>query len=75
MAIDGDFDFIVVGAGSAGATVARRLADHSQNRVLLLEAGGSDRHLYVSMPSGVGEIHRRRMFEWGYETVPQPELE
>lgn len=75
MAIDGDFDFIVVGAGSAGATVARRLADHPQNRVLLLEAGGSDRHLYVSMPSGVGEIHRRRMFEWGYETVPQPELD
>jgi choline dehydrogenase-like flavoprotein len=66
------YDYIIVGAGSAGCVLARRLSDDPGVRVLLLEAGGDDTHPYVQIPLGVGKLHQHRMFDWQYNTVPEP---
>jgi len=50
------FDYIVVGAGSAGCVLANRLTENSSSTVLVVEAGGSDRHLWVRVPLGVGKL-------------------
>ena len=63
------YDYIIVGAGSAGCVLANRLTEDAATRVLLLEAGGSDAHPYVGIPLGVGKLHEHRMFDWGYNTV------
>jgi choline dehydrogenase len=64
-------DFIVVGAGSAGCAVAGRLAAESSSRVLLIEAGGSDRRLTVRAPlAGIRQLGTS--LDWGYETDPEP---
>lgn len=68
------FDFIVIGAGSAGCALAHRLSEDPGNRVLLLEAGGRDRNMWIHIPVG----YYRTIFDprlgWGYETEPEPEL-
>ena len=64
------FDYIVVGAGSAGSVLANRLSTNPKIRVLLLEAGGSDNSIYVRMPAGIANLGGPR-FNWGYETAPQ----
>ena len=69
-----EFDFIVVGAGSAGCVVANRLSADSRNRVLLLEAGGEDRHPLVRMPVGFMKALQKRSLTWGYESEPEPNL-
>jgi choline dehydrogenase len=61
------FDFVVVGAGTAGCVVASRLAD-SGARVLLLEAGGSDRTLWIQLPIGYGRTYFDPRVNWMYET-------
>jgi choline dehydrogenase-like flavoprotein len=70
-----EFDYIVVGAGSAGCIVAARLAENSDTTVLLLEAGGSDRSRFCTIPGMVSIIHTvpqiKKRFDWGYYTVPQ----
>ena len=71
MAAAKQVDYIVVGAGSAGCVLANRLTEDPAVRVLLLEAGGDDRHPYVQIPIGVGKLHQHRMFDWGYNTVPE----
>jgi choline dehydrogenase len=71
-----EYDFIVVGAGSAGCIVAARLAEQGDARVLLVEAGGSDRTRFCKIPGMISIVHTvpqvKKRFDWGYYTVPQP---
>ncbi|MBN6363579.1 GMC family oxidoreductase N-terminal domain-containing protein [Providencia huaxiensis] len=64
------YDYIIVGAGSAGCVLAARLIQETQSRVLLIEAGGSDNHLFIRMPAGVAKIIAQK--SWPYETEPEP---
>jgi choline dehydrogenase len=66
------FDYIIVGAGSAGCVLANRLTACGRHRVLLLEAGPSDRHPWLHIPLGFGKLFSDRRFNWCYETEPQP---
>jgi hypothetical protein len=69
------YDYVVVGAGSAGCVLAYRLTADPAVRVLLLEAGGPDTHPLIHVPIGVGRMWERRMFDWGYDTEPDPRLD
>ncbi len=71
----GRYDYVVVGAGSAGCVLAYRLTADPSIRVLLLEAGGRDTHPLIHVPIGLGKIWERRMFDWGYDTEPEPGLD
>lgn len=70
-----NYDYVIVGAGSAGCTLAGRLTEDPETRVLLIEAGGSDRHPYVTVPIGWGKILFERLFDWGYFTQPEARLD
>jgi choline dehydrogenase/4-pyridoxate dehydrogenase len=65
------FDYIIIGAGSAGCTLANRLTEDGRTRVLLLEAGGWDRHPLLKLPLGWGKVLLDRMYDWGYDTEPE----
>jgi choline dehydrogenase len=67
------FDFIIVGAGSAGCVLANRLTVSSRHRVLLLEAGPNNLHPWLHIPLGFGKLFSDRRFNWSYATEPQPE--
>lgn len=67
------FDYVVVGAGSAGAVLANRLSADPGRRVLLLEAGPPDRHPAVHVPAAFSTLFRSR-YDWAYDTTPQPGL-
>ncbi|MFO1060805.1 MAG: choline dehydrogenase [Dongiaceae bacterium] len=69
------FDFVVIGAGSAGCVVANRLSADPRHRVLLVEAGGRDRHPLVQLPMLMGKLMHSRIYNWHYETEPEPELD
>ena len=71
---DSEFDYVIIGAGSAGCTLASRLTEDPDVRVLVIEAGGSDRCPLISVPLGWGRILFRRLFDWGYFTEPEPQL-
>ncbi len=69
------YDYIIVGAGSAGCVLANRLTEDRDTTVLLLEAGGSDRSLFVRMPTALSIPLSMSQFNWGYESVPEPHLD
>lgn len=69
----GDWDHIIVGAGSSGCVLAARLAEGGR-RVLLIEAGGTDRRLFVQMPLGYGKLFMDPAVNWNYATEPDPGL-
>jgi choline dehydrogenase len=69
-----EFDFIVIGAGSAGCVLANRLSEDGRNRVLVLEYGGSDAGPFIQMPSALSYPMNMRLYNWGFETEPEPHL-
>lgn len=68
------FDFVIVGAGSAGCAMAYRLAADGRNTVCVLEYGGSDRGPLIQMPSALSYPMNMSLYNWGFETEPEPGL-
>lgn len=69
-----EFDFIIVGAGSAGCVLANRLSTNPKNRVLLLEAGPEDKNFWIHVPLGFGKTLQNPRVNWMFESAPEPEL-
>jgi choline dehydrogenase len=69
-----EFDYIVVGAGSAGCVLANRLTADGKYSVLLLEAGPEDSHLWIHIPLGYGRLFKEKAVNWMYQTEPEPGL-
>jgi choline dehydrogenase-like flavoprotein len=69
-----DYDYVIVGAGSAGCVLANRLSADPGKRVLLLEAGASDWNPLIHMPAGIARLANNRRLNWNYYTEPEPEL-
>ncbi len=67
-----DYDYVVIGGGSAGAALAARLSEREDITVALLEAGGHDSHPFIHVPAGVAAAIGRKSLNWRFETVPQP---
>jgi choline dehydrogenase len=68
------FDYVIVGAGSAGCVLADRLSADGKNRVLVLEYGGSDRSMFIQMPSALSIPMNMKRYNWMYESEPEPGL-
>ncbi|WP_133500343.1 GMC family oxidoreductase [Cognatilysobacter terrigena] len=68
------YDYVIVGAGSAGCVLANRLSEDPSARVLLLEAGPRDRHPFIHMPAGIAKLVNVRRLNWDYSTEPEPAL-
>ena len=68
------FDYVIVGAGSAGCVLADRLTESGQDSVLLLEYGGSDRSIWIQMPSALNVPLNMPRYDWRYYTEPEPNL-
>jgi len=70
-----EFDYIIVGAGSAGCVLANRLSADGKHSVLLLEAGPKDTNLWIHIPLGYGRLFKEKTVNWMYQTEPEPGLE
>jgi choline dehydrogenase len=68
-----EFDFVIVGSGSAGSVMAKRLSD-AGNTILVLEFGGTDRGPLIQMPSALSYPMSMQLYNWGFETEPEPHL-
>src|SRR6202790_287736 len=68
------YDYVIVGGGSAGCVLANRLSEDQAASVLLIEAGGRDLHPLIHIPLGMGKMHEYDMFNWGYHTEPEPNM-
>jgi choline dehydrogenase len=69
------FDYIIIGAGSAGCVLANRLSRDPDCRVLLIEAGPRDTHPFIHMPAGLAKLVNRKGVNWDYDTAPEPQLD
>ncbi len=69
-----EYDYIIVGAGSAGCVMANRLSENPSKRVLLLEAGGPDRNPFIHIPAGLANLAGNKKVNWSYKTEPQQAL-
>ncbi|WP_315805851.1 choline dehydrogenase [Bradyrhizobium sp. SZCCHNS3002] len=72
---DLEFDYIVVGAGSAGCVLANRLSSDGKHTVLLLEAGPKDTNIWIHVPLGYGKLFKEKTVNWMYQTEPEPGLD
>src|SRR3954469_15891979 len=75
MSEDLTYDYIVVGAGSAGCVVAARLSESGRHSVLLLEAGGEDNKFWIQVPMGYAKVYSDPSVNWMDESEPEPALE
>jgi choline dehydrogenase len=69
-----EFDYIIVGAGSAGCVLANRLSADGNHKVLLLEAGPQDKNIWIHVPLGYGKLFKEKTVNWMYQTEPEPGL-
>jgi choline dehydrogenase-like flavoprotein len=74
MSVKTGYDYVIVGGGSAGCVLANRLSEDGAASVLLVEAGGRDLHPFIHIPLGMGKMHEYDMFNWGYHTEPEPNM-
>ena len=72
--MNSNFDYIVVGAGSAGAVLAARLSEDPHTRVLLLEAGPKDNSFWIHLPIGYGKTMWSTKYNWCFHTDPDPHM-
>ena len=70
-----EYDYIIVGAGSAGCVLAARLTEDGGKTVCLIEAGPSDRSIFIKMPAALTIPIESKTYNWGYVTGPEPQLE
>src|SRR3984957_11639525 len=69
-----EFDYVIVGAGSAGCVLADRLTEDGRHSVLVIEYGGSDRALVIQMPAALSIQMNSKTYNWGYRSEPEPHL-
>jgi choline dehydrogenase len=68
------FDYIIIGAGSAGSVLANRLSENPVHRVLLIEAGGRDNSIWMKIPAGFSKLMADKRYNWCYQAEPDPGL-